>query len=75
MRCVEETNHLVRFSILGTFTLPYTSLFHPITAQCLQPACLPASLVNHAVFASDLAKIVAGLYIYAARLQERPETI
>lgn len=38
-------------------------------------ACLPASLVNHAVFASDLAKIVAGLYIYAARLQERPETI
>lgn len=27
-------------------------------------ACLPASLVNHAVFASDLAKIVAGPYIY-----------
>lgn len=34
-----------------------------------------ASLVNHAVFAGDLAKIVAGLYICSARLQERPATI
>ncbi len=47
----------------------------PSNNSSVLAACLPASLVNHAVFASDLAKIVAGLYIYAARLQERPETI
>lgn len=37
-------------------------------------ARLPASLVNHAVFASDLAKIVAGLYVFAVRLHKRRET-
>lgn len=37
-------------------------------------ACLPASLVNHAVFASDLARIVAGLYVFAVRLHKRTET-
>lgn len=47
----------------------------PSNNSSVLAACLPASLVNHAVFAGDLAKIVAGLYIYAARLQERPETI
>lgn len=40
----------------------------------LLAACLPASLVNHAVFASDLARIVAGLYVYAVRLHKRTET-
>lgn len=47
----------------------------PSNNSSVLAACLPASLVNHAVFASDLAKIVAALYIYAARLQERPVTI
>lgn len=47
----------------------------PSNNSSVLAACLPASLVNHTVFASDLAKIVAGPYIYAARLQERPETI
>lgn len=36
----------------------------PSNNSSVLAACLPASLVNHAVFASDLAKIVAGLYIY-----------
>lgn len=36
----------------------------PSNNSSVLAACLPASLVNHAVFASDLTKIVAGLYTY-----------
>lgn len=53
------------------------SLLHlsvPSNNSSVLAACLPANLVNHAVFASDLTKIVAGWYIYAIRLHERTET-
>lgn len=46
----------------------------PSNNSSVVAACLPASLVNHAVFASDLAKLVAGLDIYAVRLHGSPET-
>ena len=39
----------------------------PSNKSSVLTACLPASLVNHTVFASDLTKIVAGLYIYIQR--------